>query len=101
MAKLTFLGSYVFTKCIVGPPQPHRPHRDDEGQPPGGNLVGSLVLCGVWATMVMGCVAYFARVQYKLWVVMSLEMETTLQLVGMSLMCTALLKLLLAARLSP
>jgi hypothetical protein len=39
-AELTFLGSYAFTKRIVGPPQPRRPCRDDEGEPSGGILVG-------------------------------------------------------------
>jgi len=43
MAKLTFLGSYAFTKHIVGPPQPRCPRRDVEGQPPGGILVGWVV----------------------------------------------------------
>jgi hypothetical protein len=40
MAELTFLGSYAFTNHVVGPPQPRRPRRDDEGEPPGGILVG-------------------------------------------------------------
>jgi hypothetical protein len=43
MTKLTFLGSYMFTKWVVGPPQPHSLRRDDEGEPPGGNQVGRLV----------------------------------------------------------
>ena len=41
--KLTFLGSYAVTKRVVGPPQPRRPRRDDEGEPPGGILVGWVV----------------------------------------------------------
>jgi hypothetical protein len=40
MAEFTFLSSYVFTKRVVGPPQPRRPRREDEGEPPGGILVG-------------------------------------------------------------
>ncbi len=43
MAELTFLGSYAFTKRVVGPPQPRRPRWDDEGEPPGGILVGWVV----------------------------------------------------------
>ena len=42
-AELTFLGSYAFTNCLVEPPQPHRPRQDDEGEPPGGILVGWVV----------------------------------------------------------
>jgi hypothetical protein len=42
-AKLTFLGSFAFTKRMVGPPQPRQPHQDDEGEPPGGNLVARLI----------------------------------------------------------
>ena len=41
--RIDFLGSYAFTKRVVGPPQPRRPRRDDEGEPPGGILVGWLV----------------------------------------------------------
>ncbi len=63
---MTFLGSYAFTKRVVGPPQPHLPHWDDQGEPPGGYLVGRLVKRGIWATMVMEHVAYFARVWYGL-----------------------------------
>ena len=37
---MTFLGSYAVTKLVVGPPQPRRLRRDDEGEPPGGIVVG-------------------------------------------------------------
>jgi hypothetical protein len=43
MVELTFLGSYAFTKRVVGPPQPRRLRRNDEGEPPGGILVGWVV----------------------------------------------------------
>ena len=38
--ELTFLGSYAVTKRVVGPPQPRRPRRNGEGEPPGGYPVG-------------------------------------------------------------
>ncbi len=73
MAKSTFLSSYTFTKCVVGPPQHHHPPWDNEEEPYGGYLVGRLLYCGIWANMVMGHVADFARVQYAIKSVCSLE----------------------------
>ncbi len=43
MAELTSLSSYAFTKRVVRPPQPCPPRWEDEGEPPGGILVGWVV----------------------------------------------------------
>ncbi len=73
MAELTFLGSYAFTKRAVGPPQPRRPHRNDEGEPPGGILVRWVVSVAFGPPWWWGHVAYFARVRYETIAVERLE----------------------------
>jgi hypothetical protein len=61
---MTFLSSYAVTKRVVGPPQPRRPRRNDEGEPPGDILVGWVVSVAFGPPWWWGRVAYFARVRY-------------------------------------